>query len=785
MSRPVASVTGANGGIGVRLCRALAATHDVRGLFRAESARSRAFAAAGGTVVLGDLDDAAALERLVTGADLVVHAAAKMTGLAWADFQRINVEGTRRLARAAAVQRCRRFVHVSSIAVYGADAPGADGFAEAGVLPDDPALDAYSRSKRLAERAVAEELGAGPTEFTIVRPTCVYGPGIASWTLVPLDLLRKKRPILFGLDGGEGRMDAVYVDDVVAGIVAAAQSAAAAGQIFNLGGEDVSFREFYAALAAMVGHAPALGTAAGTARFERIARRLARVIKPADELARGLALARRMSANRAAYPGAKARRVFGYEPRTSLTAGMLETELWLRGAAPGEAPPETAHALPRQGPPRWNCDRHYALRPMAVARPADEAELADIVRRARRAGLRVKAIGRLHTFAPVPDTPGVAVSLERLARVVRVDGRRVSVQSGITLAALSAELARHGLALPVLGSYAEQSLAGAVATATHGGSLRYGTLADTVTRVRWIGADGAAAELTRGEADFDGAVVSLGLLGLLTELTLECVPAFRLRAEPAALRFGDFLRDFAAVQASADYVDARWYPQTGDVEVLRMHRTDETAPAAPVPAVPRPATPGQRRAVSLVFKTLLRGVAASGSARLNAALVRKLLGTAYRARTGRSDEVLAFTDLSQGEPFPIDDLELAVPLAAAPAALAALDAHFRGGGRMPVFFPVHLRCSRAGGQWLAANDGQDVCWFEFWHYPAAPALYAELAAVLAPFAPRWHLGKILAAEGPAALNLPRREAFLRLRQRLDPDGVFMNGYAARVLGIGK
>ncbi|MCC5025897.1 MAG: NAD-dependent epimerase/dehydratase family protein [Candidatus Synoicihabitans palmerolidicus] len=137
MKRPIASVTGAGGGIGAALTYALMGTHEVRELFRSESARSRALVASGGTVVIGDLQDEAALTRLIAGADLVIHAAAKMTGFKAEEFHAVNVEGTQRVAEIVAGAAGRRMILVSSIAVHGADEPGPDGYRDEEVLPDD------------------------------------------------------------------------------------------------------------------------------------------------------------------------------------------------------------------------------------------------------------------------------------------------------------------------------------------------------------------------------------------------------------------------------------------------------------------------------------------------------------------------------------------------------------------------------------------------------------------------------------------------------------------------
>lgn len=768
MNRPLASVTGAGGGIGTRLCEALAATHTVRGLFRAESEKSRALAAAGGEVVIGDLANDAALAALVRGADVVFHCAAKITGFSPAEFEKVNVAGTQALARAVKAAACRRIVHVSSIAVYGTRPPTEQNYSEGIALSEEPELDAYTRTKAAAERALREELAGSPKTWTIVRPTCVFGSGIASWTTTPMQMIKKGRPLIFGLDGGCGRLNVVHVDDVVRGMIAAAGTERAAGEAFNLGNEEMSYREFYEALGALVNKAPIYGASKTTRGFGDLTRKLGGVVQPAAEMSRGIGMALRMSANQAAYPSAKAAAYFGYAPQVGFGEALLALETRSGGGA---------RVL-------WNCDRHFAIRPWAGVEPASVDELSRVLR--RRGGRTVKAIGSLHAFVPLPDTEGLVVSLRRMKRVLAVDGLLVTVEGGITIGELNRELARHGLALPTHGSFVAQTLAGAIATGTHGGSLGLGTLADYVEALEIVRADGECVALRRGDAEFDGAVLSLGLLGVTATVVIRCVPEFYLKAEADVMPFETFVTQFDALQRTNEFTDARWYPQVGLVEVMRMNRVARPE-SIPLSAPVKPASAAQRRIVSNVFKALLRGIGASGSAKWNASLVRKLIGTTYKARVGRCDDILAFTDLSQGEPFPIDDLEFAVPYGTTVEALISLNLHFRSGGLMPVFFPIHLRCSAAGTQWLGGNCGQAVCWLELWHYPAAPRFYAEVAEVLAPFAPRYHFGKVLPRVGSAnampPLHLPRLEAFRALRERWDPTDALLNSYVGQVLGV--
>src|SRR6187549_1430531 len=114
--------------------------------------------------------------------------------------------------------------------------------------------------------------------------------------------------------------------------------------------------------------------------------------------------------------------------------------------------------------------------PAAVHQPASTDEVATIVRRAEAAGRRVKAIGAGHSFTDAAMTDGDLLSLDAMRGVLRVDGSDVTVQAGIRLSDLNAQLAQHGLAMPNLGDIERQSIAGATSTATHGTGAELGNL---------------------------------------------------------------------------------------------------------------------------------------------------------------------------------------------------------------------------------------------------------------------------------------------------------------------
>src|SRR5581483_3978009 len=154
------------------------------------------------------------------------------------------------------------------------------------------------------------------------------------------------------------------------------------------------------------------------------------------------------------------------------------------------------------------------------------AELQRIVAGAER----VRALGSGHSFNRIADTDGALVRLDGLPQVVRLvpDRRTVTVSAGMRYAEVAAALQAKGWALANMASLPHISVAGSVATGTHGSGDTNPGLAAAVAGLRMVGADGELLALARGDERFPGAVVALGALGIVTELTLDVVPSFDL-----------------------------------------------------------------------------------------------------------------------------------------------------------------------------------------------------------------------------------------------------------------
>ncbi|MBN1286373.1 MAG: NAD(P)-dependent oxidoreductase [Anaerolineae bacterium] len=311
-------VTGATGFIGgalaLRLCEIGA---RVVGLARSP-AKGAFLAAAGVEVVQGDVTDFLRLHQVMAGdIDVVFHLAAIAGAGLSAQMQKVNVEGTRNVLEAARAAHVGRFVHVSTMSVYG--------YRRSGVVDETARLgdtgDMYGDTKALGEGLVQRS----GLPWTIVRPGQVYGPRSPSWSVRMLQATRRFVPLI---DSGRGSCHPIYIDDLVDLVALAGAHPGAVGEIFN-GTPDpactwLAFLDAYARMHNQTWHVD-------------ISRSW--VMPPVAVLDLLLLLSGRRLPLRAmvefitgdvTYSNRKARAVLGWEPQVSLQAGMRRTELWFR-----------------------------------------------------------------------------------------------------------------------------------------------------------------------------------------------------------------------------------------------------------------------------------------------------------------------------------------------------------------------------------------------------------------------------------------------------------------------
>ncbi len=422
-----------------------------------------------------------------------------------------------------------------------------------------------------------------------------------------------------------------------------------------------------------------------------------------------------------------------------------------------------------------NYARTVHARPVRWHAPHSDDEVAAIVSAARR----VRVIGAGHSFSAIaaPADGGDAMSLDDLrAFAIAPDRRSVTASGGMRLRDVIAALAAEDLALPIVGSIAEQAIAGAIATGTHGSSLVHGNLASLVTGLRLVTGTGEILELGAGDPRLDAARVHLGALGVVTRVTLRCEPQFRLTESIERVPIRQIPAQLTAIARSAEYVKVWWLPHTREALIYRYARTQAPASRWPSAAMRRwfdqqvvhraafPALVAVQRARPAWIPRLNRGVARVAAMELG---------------TGPSALMLA-------TPMPLShrETEASVPIARAGDALAAI-VELIARDKHRVNFLVEVRFVRGDAGWLSPAYGGDVCQIGTYmaRVPGIDAYFAAVWRALRPLGARPHWGKEMdhAADELRALY-PRFADFTALRVTLDPRRVFANPFLDRALG---
>ncbi|MWC00328.1 FAD-binding protein [Agromyces seonyuensis] len=414
----------------------------------------------------------------------------------------------------------------------------------------------------------------------------------------------------------------------------------------------------------------------------------------------------------------------------------------------------------------WAGNLDYSARMLAA--PRSIPELQELIASAEPGSL--KALGTRHSFNDVADTDGTAVSTASLqdGPAVAIDADRgvVAVASGVRYGELALELDAAGLALGNLASLPHISVGGAVATGTHGSGERNGSLAAAVAAVEFVDGRGEHVRLARGDAGFDGAVVSLGVLGITTRLELDVEPSFELaqhvyRELPLEALVAHFDEIVGAGYSVS--VFSTWQRE-GVADQVWLKRRVDRDPAAPAELFgARPADAPQHPipGVSAVHCTPQLGVPGPWFQRLPHFLLE------FRPSNG--DELQS---------------EYLVPRARALDALAALR---RLAPRIaPLLLVNEIREVAADALWLSGSFETDVVAFHFTWQPRqaeVDALLPAIEAELLPLGARPHWGKRFAADASALEGrYSHWRDFAELRAEHDPRGVFANAFTRRVLG---
>lgn len=416
--------------------------------------------------------------------------------------------------------------------------------------------------------------------------------------------------------------------------------------------------------------------------------------------------------------------------------------------------------------------------PSTIAHPANTAEVVVLVRKAVAAGKHAKAIGAGHSFTAIGVTDGVLIHLDRMKSVLGWDkaAGRVRVQAGISLHDLSPILKGHGLAFPNLGDIDPQSVAGAVSTGTHGTGSRLHGIANAVVGVQLVTASGDILEIDEQHELFGASRVTLGALGIVTEVTLQCVPAFLLHAREEPMALAEVFGRLDELVEDNDHFEFYWYPHTEKALVKCNNRV----------------VAGTARQPLGKFKHWLDDEFLSNEAfdvinkvaRRTPKLIPRINNVAASAISAREYVDDSFNVFVSPRRVKFRESEFAVPRYALPDVLAELRT-WLDGGHEHITFPIEVRFTAADDVWMSTGHDRDNAYVAVHQYYKSDyrQYFGVAESIFTEHEGRPHWGKIHTLE---ADYLRKRYAhfddFVAIRDQLDPTRVFSNDYLDRVLG---
>ncbi|WP_104662634.1 D-arabinono-1,4-lactone oxidase [Ensifer adhaerens] len=387
--------------------------------------------------------------------------------------------------------------------------------------------------------------------------------------------------------------------------------------------------------------------------------------------------------------------------------------------------------------------------------PDSEAALAQMVREATSSGLNVRCAGSGHSFTPVALTSGLHLTLSGMQGVVSIDSgrKRVAVKAGTTINQLGKVLKENGLSLINQGDIDSQALAGALTTGTHGTGARLGNMASQIVGMRLVQPDGNILVVDETTPDLlEAARVSVGMLGVISEITLQAMESYNLHEKLWRCTFDEMIEQHDELAAKHRHFGFFWCPVP---ESRHCYCLPDTA------------------SVSTTDKT-------------SDVCEMKVIDITEEAPMERGFEKIAYSS----EIYPIEyvpnfhELEYAVPVANGKDAVKAvrklmLEKH------PTCIYPIEYRFTAGDTGWISPFFEQDSITLsvsgepgtDYWEY------LKDVDTILRQYGSRPHWGKLhfLGAEDVTALY-PRAGDFRALRAKVDPEGRFLNDHLQQLFG---
>lgn len=413
--------------------------------------------------------------------------------------------------------------------------------------------------------------------------------------------------------------------------------------------------------------------------------------------------------------------------------------------------------------------------PQTVRYPDSIEAVVEVVRMCRQEGRKLRVVGTGHSFTPIAASNDVLVSLDRMQGLVRVDpeARTATVWAGTKLKLLGEKLFEHGLAQENMGDINVQSIAGAISTGTHGTGREFGNMATQVIGMTIVTGTGEVLECTEESHPewFKAMQVSLGVLGIIVQVTLRLQPAFKLAYESKRIPLKSCLQQLSVLADENRHFEFYWFPYADPCQVKLMNETN--------------AKVTNRKVRDYISDVLLENTAfhllsevcrklprmSPSVSRLSASQVPVSRKVNYSHQMFATQRLVRF-----------NEMEYNIPAAAMPAVIEEMR-ETMAREKFDVHFPIECRYAKGDDIWLSPAYERDSAYIAVHMYKGMlyEDYFAAMERIFLRHGGRPHWGKMHSLQAAQLKEIyPMWERFCAIRETLDPDRILLNDYLLKL-----
>lgn len=423
-----------------------------------------------------------------------------------------------------------------------------------------------------------------------------------------------------------------------------------------------------------------------------------------------------------------------------------------------------------------NWAENIVFNPSEILKPSTEEEISEIVSKANNEGKKVRVVGSAHSWTGLFETNEILLSLDNMQGIVKMDGMEATVWAGTKLKTLGRLLYENGLAMENLGDIDVQAIAGAASTGTHGTGVNFKSIANQISKLRMVKASGEIVECGQQNNPelFDAARVSLGALGIITQITLKCVTSYNLKYTARKENFYKCLNNLEENNAKTRNFEFYYFPHTDYVQTKYINKTTEQPNRKPI-----------RKFINdVILENSLFGLACktahyfpSTCAKVSE-LTTKLIGptkkTHYSHRIFATVRLVRFNEMEYN--IPTDKFKEVITRAK----------DIIGKDKIAVNFPIECRFVKGDDLYLSPAYKRDSAYISFHMYRPMPYkdYFEKMENLMLEYDGRPHWGKIHTLKADTLKHkYPKWADFLKIREELDPNQTFINPYLKEIFGL--